>query len=779
MNLKTTFYKAKISILFIFLTYSTFGKIQEIQFGSGQSILYDLNTGVATYQNSGALIENFYAEVHLSDNIVSSKDYSLRNYKVDGGKHIITLTSDSYPTMYQYFEEDTNDQIQIWVSLESNIEISSNYLAPIVSEGTGILDIGTSGTNIRTMLMPSFQPNTQRWSYPSINSSGLSYNVTTFYDGDSKQGFVIGALTHDIWKSGVRFEGANNKLDKLEVVSGVMNEWDVVEHGTITSTEISSAKFLLGYYDDFTNGLESYALAIAEITPKLEKSDQLAAWDTNTIFSWKSWGNGAGKSNFTVEEFFQVPDLLSENLYTEGWHNEQEKILIHIAGQTTSNSYIGFSNVLLMIDDVQANHPEIKMGSYYSPFIFNIEDADKTYKIGYTYGEAALKDHEGNYVVVYNLSGNPKYILDATHPATIKQLEDRIRNHLNYGFEFIRFDFLQYGIMEGDFYEGSITTGVQAYNYAMQKAVDKAEGKMHINMAIGPYFPHQYAHSKRISGDTKYSFNTVEYELNALAGGWWLGNGVLYDLLDPGDVDFNPDTSEEEENVSISKMNNAVVTGYCQTSDDITDGDRLDLHKKYFTDSDVLEVLSLGKSFKPLNISSENTPNLFYYNNNDTVYIAVFNHSETDELTVDIDLDEMIGVSTELTIFDVWSKTNLTKQTNENWSVALDAKESKLFKVYARDVLAVSHQNTKSNDNDFKVIPNPNNGDFEVQISGGNDTKIESINIVNVLGKQIKQNYFDDQEYFGSFQIKGLKSGVYFLSIKTKDRTVVKRLFIN
>ena len=757
----------------IFVT-SIAQNIQDIDLGDNQSISYNLDTGEATYENGNASIVNFYAEVHLPET-VTSKMYTERTYLQEGNIHTITLISDDLPTMYQIFEEDSEEQIHCKVIISSDTEISSNYLAPIVCDGTASLSVGTNGDNIRSMLMPSFQPNTQRWSYPSVNSTGLSYNVTSFYDGDTQEGFVIGALTHDIWKSGIQFEGANQKVNQLAIISGVMNEWDVVAHGTITSTEISSAEFLLGFYDDFKDGLEKYALAIAEITPKLTKSESLAAWDYNTVFSWKSWGNGAGKANFTVEDFFQVPDLLSDNLHSEGWHNEDEKIIIHIAGQTTGNTFIGFSNVLLMMDDVQANHPEIKMGSYYSPFVFNIEDADKTYKIGYTYGEAALKDHEGNYVVVYNLSNNPKYILDATHPATIKQLEDRIRNHKNYGFEFIRFDFLQYGIMEGNFYEETITTGVQAYNYAMQKAVDMAGGTMHINMAIGPYFPHQYAHSKRISGDTKWEFDTVEYELNALAGGWWLGNGVLYDLLDPGDVDFNPNPEEEEVHVSISKMNNAVVTGYCQTSDDITDGNRLDLHKKYFTDPDVLEVLKLGKSFKPLNISSSNTPNVYYHLADDqTMYLGIFNHSETDALVQNIDLSQIIDTSDELSIFNVWEKTTSTQLTINTWDVSLEAKESKLYKITSESSL--SNKRSLINEKTFAMTPNPSNGKINIKVPEG--TNINTIELRNLLGQLVYSNSYQKNTTSCKLNLESFSNGIYFVSITTNSNTTLVQKLI-
>lgn len=675
-----------IPLIVAFLSTSSFAQnTQEFLFGGSQKIVYNLDNGEASYFNKNAVITNFHAEVKTTVT-VSSKDYSQRTVEISEDTFTVVNTGPGMPTMRQWFVKDDDTQISLGVSITANEMLYSNYMAPIVAEGVGVVDVGVANGNFRTLKMPSFQPNGKRWEYPRINASNMSFNVTILMESNSRKGFVIGALSHKIWRSAIFSNGSGNKLDTLKVVAGVPSELDVRPHGKVKGQKVTSATFRLGYYNNFKVGLEKYAAGVAEIAPKLGKDPSLN-FDENTIVSWKTWGNGAAKDDLTYEELLEIPDILRDSLQAEGWENNAGKVVVHIAGKTPGQ----FDNMKAFREKVIANGHIL--GAYFGPFglctdcdendFYNKNTSD------YTIGDVTLRDENGDPVIVYTKNGSPHRTLDVTHPGAVARILKFLNTVQVQGNQYLRLDFMQYGPVEGIYHNPDITTGIQAYNFIMQEMMNKLENKVHINLAISPYFPHGYGHSRRISGDTRYAFETIEYELNALAGGWWLGNGVLHNNLDPGDVDFNPTVEEPE--VAMSQMNAAAITGFCQTTDDLNDPWRLSITKKYFTNPDLMKILNLGASFEPLDISSANTPNVFFHKQagTDTFYVAVFNHTE-EPTQIDFDISRIANSgAASFKLFDVWSKEELSFPTSGDWSFNIPAQGSKLYVVTPSDNVVI------------------------------------------------------------------------------------------
>jgi alpha-galactosidase len=68
----------------------------------------------------------------------------------------------------------------------------------------------------------------------------VCYEVGAFYDNTSRNGLVVGSVTHDTWKTGIYFYGANNNLNQLNVYGGTRSSWDVMPHGSVSGNIISS-----------------------------------------------------------------------------------------------------------------------------------------------------------------------------------------------------------------------------------------------------------------------------------------------------------------------------------------------------------------------------------------------------------------------------------------------------------------------------------------------------------------------------------------------------------
>jgi hypothetical protein len=84
----------------------------------------------------------------------------------------------------------------------------------------GGVDLGTNSDN-RALIVP-FDNDSFTFSYNAmpINNTSSSYEISAFFDNTSRNGLVVGTVTHDAWKTGVYFQGSNNKLDVLNVYGG-------------------------------------------------------------------------------------------------------------------------------------------------------------------------------------------------------------------------------------------------------------------------------------------------------------------------------------------------------------------------------------------------------------------------------------------------------------------------------------------------------------------------------------------------------------------------------
>ena len=66
------------------------------------------------------------------------------------------------------------------------------------------------------------------------NGLYVSSELTAIYDNTSRNGLVIGSVTHDTWKTGIYWSGSNDKLNELRVYGGFTSStstWDTIPHG--------------------------------------------------------------------------------------------------------------------------------------------------------------------------------------------------------------------------------------------------------------------------------------------------------------------------------------------------------------------------------------------------------------------------------------------------------------------------------------------------------------------------------------------------------------------
>src|ERR1041385_7167703 len=208
---------------------------------------YDLTTGRANFYWQNALkISGFYAGVGLYSNdvltnYITGTIYSSRSWTVTSNTVEITLTGIGLPTMNQFFTLNQDNSFLVRMQVLGSA-LQSRWMGPLVMDVTGGVDIGSYSDN-RALIVP-FDNDSFTFSYDAmpINNTCTSYEASAFYDNTSRNGLVVGSVTHDTWKTGVYFQGANNRLNVLNVFGGVTSsdKRDVSEHGLVKGNTISS-----------------------------------------------------------------------------------------------------------------------------------------------------------------------------------------------------------------------------------------------------------------------------------------------------------------------------------------------------------------------------------------------------------------------------------------------------------------------------------------------------------------------------------------------------------
>jgi alpha-galactosidase len=639
---------------------------------------YDLSTGRANFYWQNALkISGFYAGVGLYandvlTNYVTGTVYATRTWAVNSNTVEITSIGSGLPVIKQFFTLDQDNSFLARVQM-SGSALQSRWMGPVVMDQVGGVDIG-SYADPRALTVP-FDNDSFTFSYNAmpINNTSTSYEVAAFYDNTSRHGLVVGSVTHDTWKTGVYFQGANNRLNVLNVFGGVTSSdtRDVVEHGSVKGDTIVSPTVFVGFRNDWRDVLEDFADANAAIAPRLE-------WDGGVPFGWNSWyayGTGVNFSNATAVSYFIKTNLQPNYFHSQGtvyvnldsfWDNMSDAQLTQFASLCRSNGQ--------------------RPGIYWTPFVYWGTAAQGSNAFmtgtGYKWSQVYLRTPTGGIQAHDN-----GIALDPTHPG-FRQMATYYLNYFKTrGFEYLKLDFLTHGAMEGMHYDPGVTTGIQAYNHGMQYLVTQNAGRMFLSESIAPIFPYQYAHARRIYCDTAASISDTEATMQAVNYGWWL-SGRLYQFNDPDMMRFAGVTANENQ----SRVINAAISGTVfLNSDDLAGAAGQTLAQNCLTRPGINEVARAGITFRPVEGNTgANASDVFTRREGNTWYVAAFNYSGT-SANKSLNLARL-GISGIYTAMDLWSGA-LSTVSGSTWNVSLGARQAKLFRLGAGVTTAVGPTN--------------------------------------------------------------------------------------
>ena len=655
----------------------------------------------ATYKNnegieSGDLTSDAYQQV-------SYETHPLEDLFGSGTEHIFTFSNpagdgDDVVMQQSFFAYDEQPFLLTRLALvcRSGI-ISSNHLEPICCEGNTWSFLSTTAGNNRMLQVPFDNNEFVRYHTYRLSRSMTSYEVSALFDGASRCGAVFGSVDHDHWKSGISIEAVSGtSVQKLQLISGIADKqtrddisgYDHQPHGALQGETVSSARFLIGFFDDWRTGMETFADACATIRPARHY------WTHGAPFGWQSWGVMSDKNSYEAD--VEICDYFAEVLQPGGFCSEDGNVVISLDASSNVNDTQRKRLV------TTGRKKQQLIGCYTTPLaLWWDEESINNYEVTWTESGRQKKAKMRETLIKINgkpVKYNGAYCRDPTHPVTKQDIYNTVISCSSDGIKWIKADFLNNGIVQSDsYYDTKIRTAVEAYNSAMKYFCDLCERRgIFLNLSIAPLFPHGHANGRRIACDTWARIDQTEYAMNAISGGWWTDR--LYQFNDPDHIVLvgNGDQASASLGENRARVTSGAVTGMMLVADNFSPSDQSGrgnntLSRKRaeqcLLNADVNAVARLGRSFRPLyghkeyDLNADHAQNLFTLRTDSCIYLAAFNYTGNQQTFI-VPLQDL-GITDENQVQDImelWMHRDM-RISSGRISVIVSAKDARLVRI--------------------------------------------------------------------------------------------------
>ena len=642
------------------------------------------------------ILKGVYAKVLVNEDTVTSTQYQnmyittrdISDKLGQGHEYTFHYSDINLPSLKQVFYFYSAEEYFLTeVYMESDIVISSNYMSPVFSDDNNSF-LENCDSN-RGLSIPFDNDDFVNYLSSPLEGEFTSFEITSIFNGVSRNGVVIGSIEHNTWKTGVKFQGKENQIiSMLECYGGINHELtrDISakedrpssKHGRIKGKVLKSPKILFGYFSDWRRGLEIFGEVNSIISPPRK-------WDKGTPFGWNSWAALAKDVNY--ESAIEVADFIKEELQPRGFENDN---VVYIG---LDSYWDNFSKEQLRDFVSYINNNGQIAGIYWCPFSDWFENAE-------AYVEGTNEEFKYKDIYLY-ANGRPRKIeslaVDPTHPATKKRIAHFIGMFKELGFKYIKLDFINNGTLEADyFYNSEVTTGIQAYNEGMKYLTEIAGDDMFLALSIAPIFPSQYGTSRRISCDawgamTEEPWGSTGYMLNSLSFGWWLDR--LYPFNDADHILLykSQEANDYDEGANRARVTSAVITGIYMLGDNFSlnskvqdDKKARDKALKFTTNAEINELARMKASFYPVEGYLAQEPNksenLFMYEDTNYLYLAVFNFS-TQPLLETLSLTRL-GINQKEVgdVKELWTNSSLAFE-KDNFNYSVPPQDVRVYKI--------------------------------------------------------------------------------------------------
>ena len=446
-----------------------------------------------------------------------------------------------------------------------------------------------------------------------------STDYSMIFNEETREGIFIGAMDFDVWKNSVAGSGFDCRTLEARCGKSASGDFthDFLEHRTLMGKEISSSRFLVMYGADWRNLLESYGDLISSMRP-------IRKWSKGVPFGFNTFA--ALGCDLTEDNYRLCGKFIREEL--KDFQNN---------GTTYINLDGGWrdfprEDMLKVKDEHLAGGQQI--GIYDSPFAYWGGDLDA--EIPYldekhTYREIVVKDENGEPLPPLDTA----YAYDVTHPIWQEWTRRKAKFYIDWGFRYLKVDFMSHAALEGYHYDKSVRTGRQALKIGYEffdslYTPEKVGDEFFLSFSISTLFPSGYANARRLSCDAFGLAEDVAFALNGLTYNWWI-HGRLYQFNDPDHVVLHKSfcmAHESTEGEARARYTTAVIAGtVLLLSDDYENKTARERTKKIATNKAVNKVAASGVAFRPIDSAGSGACNIFTAKIDGVQYIAFFNCS--------------------------------------------------------------------------------------------------------------------------------------------------------
>lgn len=498
-------------------------------------------------------------------------------------------------------------------------ETQTRYLAPFVSpypDGEG-KELFLS-LDQKMLVVPYDNDMWMRYESAVPACGKKSYDVTAVYDEETLEGLVIGALDFDVWKNAVCWSAHDARSLSAYCGAADAGTHDACPHTPVCGQWVASSQFVIFWARDIRRGMERYGDICSFIRPP-------RPWKRGKVpFGWNSYsGLGMG---LRLSHWQEAGNFMREEL--PAYCDEEGVSYVNLDGA------FGLDEEEIRRTVEQMHQRGQKAGWYLNPCnwfpALAMVPAEGT---EVTMGDLFLRDHQGE--ILPTADGTVP--LDVTRPEWERMVRTQIRRLAALGMDYIKFDFLSHGSVEGVHYKKEYT-GRMALNHAyrvISEELEKTGREIFVSLSIAPLFPYFLGNARRCCCDAFGHHEDVRYVLNALNFAWWT-NKRLYRYNDPDHISLYLSVIDKREPTSIaearSRYYSGVISGtVMMLSDNFGPGgdpkviaSSRERAKMIANNEEINEIARWGEAFVPVELSDGTTP---YYTlrHQGRFFAAVFN----------------------------------------------------------------------------------------------------------------------------------------------------------
>jgi len=576
------------------------------------------------YDGDQAVLCAYAKAAHVDGRRVDSRFARQLSCLQKGDALTISWQDDSGLVLTEYLRvENGIPTAQCALSDHTGRPVETRCLVPLVvsADKPGQLPVWKSLWS-RMLLVPYDNTMWLRFEAVPLRAGRLSYDVTVLFTPESRQGLLVGALDFDLWKNALQCSAYDAR--NIEALCGVADagSHDTMPHGAVCGQQVLSSRFCALFGPDWRKLLERYGDAVHAQRPIL-------SWNGGAPFGFNSWAGLAFRLG--EENFAQTGRFLREELRPHGYEN---------AGVSYVNLDAGWNSIgeegLQRLRDTQHENGQLA-GIYDAPFAFFGKNPQEEIPCapGHTFDEILLHDDMGR--LLPRVDG--AHPMDVTHPLWQEYTAWKLSRFVQWGYEYVKVDFMTHGGMEGVRYNKQVQTGRQALNMGYQFVCNcldpqKIGRPFFISLSIAPLFPCGYGHARRFSCDAFGTNEDIEYVLNAQTYGWW-ENQRLYAFNDPDHIVLHRAFCMERESTPgearARYTTAAIAGGVMMLSDDYAQEEARARTRALACNRQVNALAASRTAFMPVEAADSFASRAFTAQVNGKTYLALFALQENGE----------------------------------------------------------------------------------------------------------------------------------------------------